>query len=74
MNFSASNWNRPTPAKWRAVGDALLVAIPLLTGFVMQSPLPDGAKSWVVFIANIALVAGKFITKFFGEATDDTKQ
>jgi hypothetical protein len=65
--ISHTNWNKPTPARWRNIGDALLVSIPLLTGFIMQSPLPEGAKSWLIFLSNLALVGGKFVTKLFGE-------
>jgi len=67
MSLSVKNWNRPTPAKWRNTGDALLFAIPLLTLTISQSPLPEGAKAWATFISNLLLVIGKFVTKFFGE-------
>lgn len=66
--FSTKNWNKGTPERWRNIGDALLVCIPLFTGFVTQSPLPESTQQWVIFIGNIVLVGGKFLTKLFGES------
>lgn len=63
--FNTENFNKPTPMRWRNIGDALLVSIPLLDLTISQSPLPESAKIWIKFIGGILLVGGKFLTKLF---------
>lgn len=57
-----TNYYKPTPAKWRKLGDALLGVSTTITGFAIY----EEAK-WVAISALIFGVIGKFLTNFFGE-------
>ena len=68
---SLKNWNRKTPAKWRNIGDAILIlggGLSLLFGGL---PLPAGFKLWALPIAGFLTPLGKFFTKLFGEDEND---
>lgn len=56
------NYKKPTPPKWRKIGDLALLLIPALMPIVAQSSLPDETKYWVGSILTIALIAVKFWT------------
>lgn len=56
---------QPTPAKWRKIGDTILVGCTSLSGMIMGLPLTDNAKLWVIFTLNGVGVAGKMLTNFF---------
>lgn len=60
------DYYKPTPVKWRKLGDALLAVSVTITGFAMYQNV-----QWVALIALITGVIGKFLTNFFKE--DDTK-
>jgi Ni,Fe-hydrogenase I cytochrome b subunit len=60
------NYYKPTPIKWRKLGDALLAVSVTITGFAMYENV-----QWVALTALITGVIGKFLTNFFKE--DDTK-
>jgi hypothetical protein len=65
-NKMLKNYYKPTPVKWRKLGDALLAVSVTITGFAMYQEI-----QWVALIALITGVMGKFLTNFFTE--DDTK-
>lgn len=59
FKVSAHAYRRPTPAKWRQVGDALLVSSTIVSA---QTQNPT-----VAIVSQIAGVLGKFLTNFFHE-------
>jgi len=60
--FKLSNYYKPTPAKWRKIGDSLLVA----STFVTATSL-IGDYHTLGVIALVVGAFGKFITNFFTE-------
>jgi hypothetical protein len=56
------NFYRPTPAKWRKLGDTLLGISTTITGYSLYNNL-----QWVAGIALVLGVLGKFLTDFFVE-------
>ena len=66
-NKMLKNYYKPTPVKWRKLGDALLAVSVTITGFAMY-----GNVQWVALTALITGVIGKFLTNFFKE--DDTEE
>ena len=65
-NKMLKNYYKPTPTKWRKLGDALLAVSVAITGFAMYNNV-----QWVALTALITGVIGKFLTNFFKE--DDIK-
>ncbi len=65
-NKMLKNYYKPTPVKWRKLGDALLAVSVAITGFAMY-----GNVQWVALTALITGVIGKFLTNFFKD--DDIK-
>jgi hypothetical protein len=61
MNIK-QNYYKPTPIKWRKLGDALLGVSTTITGFAIY----EEAK-WAAITALVLGVVGKFLTNFFGE-------
>lgn len=57
-----TNYYKPTPAKWRKLGDALLGVSSTITGYSIYSDMPE-----VALISLITGVIGKFLTNFFSE-------
>ena len=66
-NKMLKNYYKPTPIKWRKLGDALLAVSVTITGFAMYENI-----QWVALTALITGVIGKFLTNFFKE--DDTQK
>lgn len=64
-----SYYKSATPEKMRKIGDAILIAGPILEGAVMQLPISDTTKQWVNFAITIITVGGKILTNFFAEDT-----
>lgn len=62
--MKSSNYFKPTPKKWRQLGDALLGVSTTITGYSLYVDL-----KWVAAVALILGVVGKFLTNFF---TDDS--
>ena len=62
--MKSSNYYKPTPNKWRKLGDALLGVSTTITGFSLYADL-----KWVAGVALALGVLGKFLTNFF---TDDS--
>ena len=56
--FSVSGYYKPTPTKFRKIGDALLIASTLIS-----SQYPENPK--IMLISQISGLIGKFITNFF---------
>ena len=59
-----SNYYKPTPNKWRKLGDTLLAVSTTITGYSLYVDL-----KWVAATALALGVVGKFLTDFF---TDDS--
>jgi len=62
--IKTSNYNKSTPKRWRDVGDALLVAIPVITASIEMLPIPQQLRPFLLVGCNLLLVLGKFLTKF----------
>jgi hypothetical protein len=56
--FSLGGFYKPTPTKWRKVGDVLLAG-----SVVISTQFPDNPK--MILVSSIAGVVGKFITNLF---------
>lgn len=54
------NYYKPTPTKWRKLGDALLGVSTIITTFAVYENV-----HWVAIIALITGVIGKFLSNFF---------
>ena len=57
------DYSRPTPAKWRRLGDALLGVSTMMTAYAI-------ADEWSKYVSITALfigVVGKFLSNFFAE-------
>lgn len=62
--MKSSNYYKPTPSKWRKLGDTLLGVSTTITGYSLYVDL-----KWVAGVALALGVLGKFLTNFF---TDDS--
>ncbi len=58
---------KPTPVKWRKIGDAILLGSTSLSAMMMGAPLSETNKTWCIFLLNVFGVAGKVLTNFFKE-------
>jgi len=67
------NYYKPTPKKWRKLGDAILATSVFVTGGgllafdQLKDIFGDGFLKWSIGIAFIAGVVGKFLTNLFKE-------
>ncbi len=57
------NYWKPTPVKWRKLGDALLAVSALMTTCAIAN---EWAK-WIQLTALVLGIVGKFLTNFFTE-------
>jgi hypothetical protein len=57
-----SSYNKPTPAKFRKLGDALLSVSTMITGFAIYEDY-----KWIAFIALLTGSVGKFLTNFYAD-------
>ena len=64
IGMKSRNYYKPTPKKWRLLGDTLLGVSTTITGYSLYVDL-----KWVAAAALILGVVGKFLTNFF---TDDS--
>lgn len=62
-----NNYYKPTPKKWRKIGDAILLGTASLSAMMMGAPLPEKTITMAIFLLNVAGVAGKVITNLFKE-------
>lgn len=64
MTESVKKWGnryyKPTPKKWRRLGDALLGVSTMITGYAIADEL-----KWVALTALLIGSVGKFLTNFF---------
>jgi hypothetical protein len=56
--FSISGYYKPTPTKFRKIGDALLIV-----STIVSSQYPENPK--VMIISQVVGLLGKFLTNFF---------
>ena len=68
FKLKQSYYKSPTPEAFRKIGDAILIAGPMIQGAVMGLPLSDSSKIWVNFGITILCALGKISTNFFIEA------
>jgi hypothetical protein len=61
-NKMLRNYYKPTPTKWRKLGDALLGVSTIITTFAVYENV-----QWVAITALITGVVGKFLTNFFSK-------
>jgi hypothetical protein len=61
-NKMLRNYYKPTPTKWRKLGDALLGVSTIITTFSIYNEV-----QWVAITALIVGVIGKFLTNFFSK-------
>jgi len=60
VRFGLSQYRRPTPIRWRRIGDGLLLASTLVSTTNIESP--------VLATASIVIgTVGKFLTNFFAD-------
>jgi hypothetical protein len=68
-NKMLKNYYKPTPIKWRKLGDALLAVSTTITGFALYNDV-----QWVALTSLITGVIGKFLTNFFTEDDTETRK
>lgn len=61
------NYYKPTPKKWRKIGDAILLGTASISTLMMGAPFDDKTISVTVWLLSVVGVAGKVITNFFKE-------
>jgi hypothetical protein len=61
-NKMIKKYYKPTPVKWRKLGDALLGVSTIITTFAVYQN-----THWVAITALITGVVGKFLTNFFSK-------
>jgi hypothetical protein len=59
------NYYKPTPAKWRKIGDAILLTTATLSTLMMTAPFSDHTISITVWLLSVVGVVGKVLTNFF---------
>lgn len=62
MKDPIKEYYKPTPIKWRKLGDALLGTSSFITGYAIVNDL-----KWVALTALGLGAVGKFLTDFFSE-------
>lgn len=61
MKKLIDNYKKPTPAKWRKIGDTCLLAAIAVEPMVQSMPLADEAmKAWIAWTFSTALILLKF--------------
>lgn len=63
----ADKYKASTPYKMRKLGDALIVAIPVLQGAVMGLPLDPLTQGLISLGIAVVLAGAKFLTNFYSE-------
>jgi hypothetical protein len=71
MGNLIKDYKKPTPVKWRKIGDSILLATLALSPMVMQLPLSEHQIIWVNFGLQAFGVIGKVITNFFKEEVEE---
>lgn len=65
------NYNARTPMRWRALGDSILLAGPMLSGAVVAAPLSENTQKWIILAINLFCVFAKMLTNFMKETEED---
>lgn len=61
------NYYKPTPIKWRKLGDAVLFLSTGVSGLIMAAPVTDHTKTWIMLGLSIVGLVGKTLTNFFSD-------
>lgn len=64
------NYKKPTPVKFRKIGDFSLLLIPVIQIGLAEAPegvLEPSTKFWIGFVASIVLTIVKFLTNTMPE-------
>lgn len=64
------NYYKPTPKRWRKIGDAILLGSTSLSALMMGAPLSDHTITITVFILNVIGVVGKVLTNLAKDESD----
>lgn len=59
------NYYKPTPAKWRKIGDAILLTTATLSTLMMTAPFTDHTIAITVWLLSVGGVVDKVLTNFF---------
>lgn len=62
MKRTIENYSKPTPIKWRKIGDYILVLQVLITAQAPAWPIADNIKVWIVSGVNFLGTSIKFWT------------
>lgn len=57
-----SNYKKPTPKKWRKIGDYVLLVTGLVPMQLPLLPIPDNQKVWIGAISTLLGITIKFWT------------
>ena len=74
---SLKNLSKPTPRKYKRIGNILLIIGGGLTTSIMGIPdaaLSTEVKIWVVFAVNQITTAGKLFTSMYAEDVEENKE
>lgn len=64
-----SRYYKPTPKKWRIIGDLALLLVPVISVSVSQAPgLSEVVKFWLVQGCSWVLIGVKFLTNLTTES------
>jgi hypothetical protein len=63
--ITLKNYYKPTPIIWRKIGDSILIASTSISALIMNAPLKESTKLWLVFSINVIGVIGKVISNLF---------
>lgn len=68
------NYRKPTPPKWRKIGDACLLLALVVEPLVQSMPLQDeNAKAWMTWGFSAVLIVLKFWTNTRTEGVAENK-
>lgn len=60
--FRFSNYKKPTPKKWRKIGDGILLLSTLISGTSLVTH-----HEYIALVVTLLGVFGKFLTNFFSD-------
>jgi len=65
LKESWEQYKKPTPPRFRQVGDTILIFSGFLSTSIMGLPISEHDKLWFVFGSNLLGVIGKIMMNFF---------
>lgn len=74
FKLKQSYYKAHTPELFRKIGDAILIAGPMIQGAVMGLPVEDTTKIWLNFSITMLSAIGKITTNFFVETPNSPIQ